>query len=80
MKPWVQRGVIASVRRMGKEWTVHFTDNVPGSETHIGNYIDVEKYIPAVFREGKMEGPNVGQFQGLLVDTFLCNNLLLTYE
>lgn len=64
VKPWVQRGVIASVRRQGKEWTVHFTDNVPGSETNIKNYIDAETYLPAVFREGKMDGAKAGQHQG----------------
>ncbi|CZT19177.1 related to capsule polysaccharide biosynthesis protein [Ramularia collo-cygni] len=67
MKPWVQRGVIASVRRMGSEWTVHFTDLVPGSETHVYNYIDAEKYLPAVFREGRMDSEKAGQFQGDLV-------------
>lgn len=64
MNPWVQRGVIASVRRMGSEWTVHFTDNVPRSETHINHYIDAEKYLPAVFREGKIDDAKAGQFQG----------------
>lgn len=64
MKPWVQRGVISSVRRLGDEWTVHFTDNVLGSETHIYNYINPEQYLPTAFREGTMDGSSVGQFQG----------------
>lgn len=64
MKPWVQRGVINSVRRLGSDWTVHFTDNVPGSETHIYNYIDPEKYLPPAFKNGTMEGPTAGQWQG----------------
>jgi hypothetical protein len=66
MKSWVQRGIIASVRRLGSDWTVHFLDNVAGSETHVYNYIDADKYLPDVFRDNKMEGPCTGQFQGNL--------------
>ncbi|KAI1639435.1 capsular polysaccharide synthesis protein-domain-containing protein [Biscogniauxia mediterranea] len=66
MSPWVQRNVINWVRKLGPEWTVHFLDHVPGSETNVHHYLD-SSFFPDAFNKNLMDGPHVGPHSGDIV-------------
>ncbi|KAJ2993669.1 hypothetical protein NUW58_g1772 [Xylaria curta] len=66
MAPWVQRNLINWVRKLGREWTVHLVDKVPGSPTNVTRYVE-SSYFPDAFNNDTMDGPDVGPHQGDLV-------------
>ena len=66
MRPWTQRNVLNWVRRLGRCWTIHVLDRVPGSPVNVLRYIDASQ-LPDVFINGTMTGPHVGAHSGDLV-------------